>query len=515
MMGLSRPTPASAQGQSTWTGTTGNWHTASNWQFFINGGPPPTAQVPTALDTVAIGLSTIPRVVTIDSANAFSGMTSIGKSAGYIGSVTLTNGRTWTVSGDLSVGSAGTGSITVQGGSTLNSSTTSMGNQLSGSGAVTVSGSGSVWNNTGALTISTKAKGTVIIEAGGKLVSGATSIGQLTSNAGGGGSVTVRGANSLWETTSEIMVGEGGNGSLTVEAGGTVKAAYIRSAVSSTGTGTISLKGTEAGGRGVLETSYIKEWPGSGGSTIQFDGGVLRATANQASFLQTYEAGDLQIADGGLYFDTQGFTVGVGSTLQGTGGLTKLGSGRLTIAGAHTYAGNTVVQEGTLELSGATLSGGLVVSSGATATGSGTVGGNSVVSGALTVGTASSTPATISFTDDLTLDSSAVVNLDIKSTSLFDTVSAGDWLTFGGVLNVTLDPNFAFQSGNSFDLFQFVEAAPGSSFSAINLINSSYFASLDYSTGVLTLSSVPEPSAAGLLLLGVLGIVMCRRRRRD
>ena len=72
--------------------------------------------------------------------------------------------------------------------------------------------------------------------------------------------------------------------------------------------------------------------------------------------------------------DTQGYTVTISQALlHGTGtpdgGLTKLGSGLLTLTGADTYTGPTTVSAGTLQLNGgafATTAGTYSIASGAT-----------------------------------------------------------------------------------------------------------------------------------------------------
>jgi autotransporter-associated beta strand protein len=87
---------------------------------------------------------------------------------------------------------------------------------------------------------------------------------------------------------------------------------------------------------------------------MNFDNAVLRATSGSASPWIT-SAGTLNILGGGLTIDTAGNNVGTSATsvFSGVGGLTKSGSGILTLAAASTYMGDTVIQTGTLALTGA------------------------------------------------------------------------------------------------------------------------------------------------------------------
>jgi fibronectin-binding autotransporter adhesin len=76
-----------------------------------------------------------------------------------------------------------------------------------------------------------------------------------------------------------------------------------------------------------------------------------------------------------------GFECSAGSGTTG-GGLTKIGSGTLTLTGASTYTGDTNVNEGVLNVTGSLVSA-VTVNSGGMLTGTGTIGGLSVGSGGI------------------------------------------------------------------------------------------------------------------------------------
>jgi autotransporter-associated beta strand protein len=76
--------------------------------------------------------------------------------------------------------------------------------------------------------------------------------------------------------------------------------------------------------------------------------------------------------------------------MQGSGGIAKLGTGTLTLAGANTYSGTTIVAAGTLLLTNQSGSG---TGSGAIKVKSGTLGGSGIIAGAVTIGSGSGTGA--------------------------------------------------------------------------------------------------------------------------
>ena len=86
------------------------------------------------------------------------------------------------------------------------------------------------------------------------------------------------------------------------------------------------------------------------GSTTEanFDGGTLAPIASTTTFMEGLTSA--YIRSGGLTIDTEGkdITIGQGLLNGGLGGLTKNGAGKLTLTGANTYVGNTVVNGGTL-----------------------------------------------------------------------------------------------------------------------------------------------------------------------
>jgi outer membrane autotransporter protein len=170
-----------------------------------------------------------------------------------------------------------------------------------------------------------------------------------------------------------------------------------------TGTGTLTLAPTAASGN-----TY------SGGTTITQ--GTLAISADNALGAATggitFNGGTLQFGNSfdlaitrpisltaaGGTIDTQDFQSTITQGIAGTGMLTKLGSGTLTLNGANTYSGGTTVSGGTLVVGdspglSASLGGGGAtnVAAGATLGGYGTVSGDVTNAGTIAVGNATPT----------------------------------------------------------------------------------------------------------------------------
>ena len=155
--------------------------------------------------------------------------------------------------------------------------------------------------------------------------------------------------------------------------------------------GTYNLNG------GTLWIAQVRQ--GNAGATnavFNFNGGTLKPTGSSTTFMQGLLNANVQ--NGGVIIDTTNFNITIGQNLQagGTGGLTKLGSGTLTLSGANTYTGPTIVSNGTLATSSSSFAGGGTITLTENANLSVAYNGSSLVASTLTVGS--------SVTNSLTMD---------------------------------------------------------------------------------------------------------------
>ncbi|UTS92142.1 autotransporter outer membrane beta-barrel domain-containing protein [Rhizobium anhuiense] len=289
----------------------------------------------------------------------------IGYFGGASGTVTVTgSGSTWTNAQDLYVGDSGAGTLIISNGATVSSAAGLISNDTAAIGEVVVTGANSIWSNSSYISVGEAGAGTLTISNGGSVTASEGYIGFSTD---GNGVVSVTGSGSSWINSGALFVGEFGSGTVTIDDGGVVSASEVVIADDAGATGTVEIAGSAANGRGVLETGYVER--GAGNADLVFDGGILRATGNEANFLRGFSAGEITIDTGGALIDTNGFAVGIATDLQGAGGLTKQGAGTLTLSGTNSYAGVTTVEAGSLQAGSA----GAFVQNGAYAVNGGTL----------------------------------------------------------------------------------------------------------------------------------------------
>lgn len=157
-----------------------------------------------------------------------------------------------------------------------------------------------------------------------------------------GGAYTKTGLNSdfgvKWQGT--------GTGTLNVESGSFTAGRIVYGAAGTGGgAGVVNLTGGTTTVNQILEVIATS-------STLNLNGGTLRAGANESNFITVDQA---LVSAGGAVIDTQGFAVTIAQALveNGTspgGGLTKLGTGTLTLSSSNSHTGGTVVSAGTLAL---------------------------------------------------------------------------------------------------------------------------------------------------------------------
>ncbi|GEM_PF-5383852 len=130
----------------------------------------------------------------------------------------------------------------------------------------------------------------------------------------------------------EVIIGTGDNQKWNLAAGAA--------------SGTLNLNG------GTLSVFGFTKMNASATTIINLDGGTLRSLGNAADWLNDLANTTVNVGNGGAVIDNNGFAITISEPLlnNGSGGLTKLGGGVLTLAGANTYVGDTVVSAGVLAL---------------------------------------------------------------------------------------------------------------------------------------------------------------------
>ena len=322
-------------------------------------------------------------------------------------------GSTWNNSGSVSIGGSplgagpGTGIMTVSSGGRVTSASATIGLQSAAVGTATVSGANSTWTNTNDIIVGQAGSGTMEISGGGKVSDFRTHIGL---NGGSSGSVVVRDPGSSLTGGGSFFIGEGGIGSLQVLNGGfasTAGQSYLGFDTTALGTALVSgagstwntavglyIGGSGAAPGGIFGSSLRVENGGvvNAGAITLYNtgtlelvnnttmtgpltslGGLIRTSGNTAL------ANNITLGAGGLYVVNLGANSTFSGAITGSSGLTKsgisgfTGLGTLTLTGANTYSGPTMVNAGTLLVDGSITSA-TSVSTGATLGGSGVAG---------------------------------------------------------------------------------------------------------------------------------------------
>ncbi|MEI8369089.1 MAG: autotransporter-associated beta strand repeat-containing protein [Planctomycetia bacterium] len=337
--------------------------------------------------------------LTLSAASTYNGGTSIGG-----GTLAVASGGVISHgAADVTVGtSAGSGALRVSGGSVTNANAF-LGAAAGSTGTATITAGN--WNNTGSLKVGEATGATAVLTIqGGSVTSTSAYLGFA---AGSSGTATVTGG--TWTNSGDLRVGYDGTGALGISGSGVVAVGgslFQGSSgsidLASGGTLRIGLGGTsgelltDLANNGTLvfdrsdDSSYFGIISGTGAVT-KLGGGTLTLTGqNTLTGLTTITAGTLRIGDGiadgaiagnvlnnaSLAFNTLGTTTYAGN-ISGSGDLTKLGVGTLTLTGSSSYSGGTTFSDGTVVLGGSdalgstgTLSfdGGVMRYSGANAT---------------------------------------------------------------------------------------------------------------------------------------------------
>lgn len=169
------------------------------------------------------------------------------------------------------------------------------------------------------------------------------------------------------------------------------------------GTGVLALTGTntftggvqiEAGKVAITSDANL----GAASASIALAGGVLQVNENMTTArtltLSSVAGSGVEVASNKEMTQT--------GLISGTGGMTKSGSGVLSLSDGviHTFTGDLNLSQGSLRLNATLANSGVTVATGALLSGAGVVGGNVAVSGAVSPG---NSPGTLTVLGDMTM----------------------------------------------------------------------------------------------------------------
>ncbi len=248
---------------------------------------------------------------------------------------------------------------------------------------------------------------------------------------------------------------------------------------------------------------------GSSAAISTFSGNITNGSASAAA-----QALTLSSTTGGRVNVTGNIVRATGAS--GTGdNLTKTGAGIVALAGTSSHLGTTAVNQGTLLVTGTLSSGGGAVSvaNGAALGGNGTINRAVVVDGILTPGEMDalgvSQAGTLTLGSGLTLSSLSTVKFDLGTAR--DLIAITGDFTLDGTLDLNALTGFA---AGSYTLFTYTGTLTDNGLDW-GTLPSGFTYSLDTSsTGVVSLTVVPEPNAVWLLSGALLFWVMWKTKSR-
>ena len=255
--------------------------------------------------------------------------------------------------------------------------------------------------------------------------------------------------------------------------------------------------------------------------------------------------GDVAISSGATLVTNRSDSFSINNNITGAGSViigNASGGATTLTSNANTYSGGTTVNSGTLvftNVSGsATGSGTVTVTSSATLAGTGRIApaaGNPVlVQGTLSVGQISGTAADMEITTSgagtLFMDTTSVMLMDLVSgagSGTLNTSTAADMLVLGGTMTLNSGSTLRVQNLNGLSGWVVGDAWKLIDWNTLSGTASGTFTTLDlpvlgaglqwdssalYSTGVLSVIAVPEPSRLWVLAAGFFAVLIRRRR---
>ncbi|RYD23669.1 MAG: hypothetical protein EOP88_03330 [Verrucomicrobiaceae bacterium] len=288
-----------------------------------------------------------------------NGYTSVSRFGASTSSLNISGGTYNQAAADrlILVGEEGNGTLKVSGTGTLQANG-GLRVGFAGSGVGTVNQEAGTINVGTNVILGENGKGTVNLSGGQFNANTTGTVNFVVGNVGGGqGTLNVSGTADLRlmnnaslrvgntsSTQNNTVTQTGGNVTFYSNNGTTVggTGAVVLGLGTSTGLNTYELAG------GTLTTGAVRSEAST--SKLILNGGTLKAAADNATFVSTLTS--VEVGNGGAVIDSNAHNVTVVNALtqSGNGGLVKNGAGVLTLAGANTYIGNTVINAGGVTL---------------------------------------------------------------------------------------------------------------------------------------------------------------------
>ena len=430
------------------------------------------------------------------------------------------NGGSWDGQGTVGgLVTSSSGTFNINGNLTARSELAVTGGTIAGNGTLTgslnyTSGSSSVFHGVIAgadSTVTMNNPASVLTLTGKNTYTGGTFItgGLIDFNSlanFGAGPVTLNGGGLQWApgTTADISgrlapIGISG-GVLDTNRNDVMLSSVISGAGSLTkqgaGTLTLTAANTYAGGTFIdAGTVNFNSLANFGAGPVTLNGGRLEWAAGTSTDISSRIG---NIDPKGATFDTNGSDVTFGSPLSGAGGLAKTGAGSLDLSGANTYAGNTVVRQGSLYVDGSSASPSTSVLPGAFLGGHGVIGGNLTNMGIVSPG---NSPGTLTVNRNFVQPASGVLKIEIAGLDpgQHDLLAIGGAATLGGTLQLVQLNGFRFSGLGQKVVF--LTAAGGVNGQFATVINpfasdSMLSAAVVYSSNAVSLQTVQSSFAA-------------------
>lgn len=408
--------------------------------------------------------------LTLSGTNSYSGNTIVG-------------GGTLNISGDYSNANGGwtvnnNGVVNFQAGSNIEVGT---GNKISFANGGTSARSMNVFGTvttSDTSSLSVRGRSTLNLESGS----------DWTQN----GPLTIQPLNTTYSSTVNVKSGA------RLTYAGPTDIIVSKAATGNNGNGTLAINGgTFTTARGMMNSNGGS---GNGFANLNFsNGGTLVLSADIPSLIIEGSTPFRVTANsGGGIIDTAGFDTSIGVEVRGVGGLTKVGLGTLTLSGTNSYAGETSVTEGTLNVTGALSNSAVMVGvSGAIASN----GGNGILGNGLTIEEGGQLDLTGAI---MSLNSTGILGLTggslVVENLSFEDLVGWDWMSAALGTYKLIDGEFTIDFGDTAYLSR--ETAYD-----FNNGRKGYF-----TDGSLNVVVIPEPSTT---ILGGLGLLALLRRRRS